>query len=116
MTGRGHGDPDGLKFRARYPNGYGPVVKDSIHSIFMAEGNRVRVRYGLDGKTLGFPDRAPAYRSNVREVLVHRTDRSYTYYLPLTASMGGKAVTAKALLCDGAHTEVSCDLWLCPRH
>ena len=47
-----------------------------------------------DGKTLGFPDRAPAYRSNVREVLVHRTDRSYTYYLPLTASMGGKAVAA----------------------
>ncbi len=70
----------------------------------------------MDGKALGFPDRAPAYQSNVWEFLVHRTDRNYTYYLPLTASMGGKTVTVKALLCDEAHTDLSCDVWLCPRH
>jgi hypothetical protein len=70
----------------------------------------------LDGERLGFPDRAPSYLSNVWEFVVSRTDRNYTYYLPLKASMAGKTLTVTALLCDEAHTDVVCDAWLCPAH
>ena len=65
---------------------------------------------------MGFPDRAPAYLSNVWEFVVRRCDRNYTYYLPLKASMSGKEITVRALLCDESHTDLDCDVWLCPRH
>jgi hypothetical protein len=70
----------------------------------------------MDGALMGFPDRAPAYSSNVWEFLVAPSDRNYTYYLPLKASMAGKTLTVTALLCDEAHTDVVCDAWLCPAH
>ncbi len=70
----------------------------------------------VDGKLVGFPDRAPAYRSNVWEFVVARSDRNYTYYLPLQASMAGKSIKVRALLCNEAHTELDCDVWLCPKH
>ncbi len=69
-----------------------------------------------DGQLMGFPDRAPAYLSNVWEFVVRRCDRNYTYYLPLKASMSGKEITVRALLCDESHTDLDCDVWLCPRH
>jgi len=70
----------------------------------------------VDGILLGFPDRAPAYHANVWEYRVIDTDRNYTYYLPLTAAMSGKEITIRVLLCDGEHTDLSCDVWLCPKH
>lgn len=70
----------------------------------------------IDGRQLGFPDRAPAYRSNVWEFAVRRTDRNYTYYLPLTADMAGKDVTVRILESNAVSEELACDLWLCPRH
>ena len=70
----------------------------------------------VDGRLLGFPDRAPAYISNVWEFCVRHADRNYTYYLPLNASMAGKQMTIRALFCDSEHTDVPCDVWLCPKH
>ena len=70
----------------------------------------------VDGHTVGFPDRAPAYKSNVWEFLVCTSDRNHTFYLPLQASLSGKEVRICALLCDGEHTEVDCRVWLCPKH
>jgi hypothetical protein len=196
-------DTDSAKIEILQKNCAMPVVKNSIHNIVMAEGDRVRVRYGLnghpiryfrlpapmdriysfrllkdgrevtlpspkasnlqapygakkpyamqevtvtlpealrdgdyiavalngvhgeegaycvaelDGETVGFPDRAPAYRSNVWEFVVARSDRNYTYYLPLQSSAAGKEITVKVLLCDREHTDLSCDVWPCPRH
>ena len=62
----------------------------------------------------GFPDRAPAYQSNVWEHLVTRRDRNHTYFLPLKKEDAGKRLTVTALLCDPAHTDVRCDAWLIP--
>ena len=70
----------------------------------------------VDGRPVGFPDRAPAYHANVWEFCVTHADRNYTYYLPLTADMSGKEVRICALLCDGKHTDLRCDVWLCPKH
>ena len=70
----------------------------------------------VDGRLIGFPDRAPAYHANVWEFCVTHSDRNYTYYLPLTAGMSGKEVRIRALLCNSEHTDLMCDVWLCPKH
>lgn len=70
----------------------------------------------VDGRLIGFPDRAPAYHANVWEFCVTHSDRNYTYYLPLTAGMSGKEVRIRALLCNSEHTDLTCDVWLCPKH
>lgn len=70
----------------------------------------------LDGQPMGFPDRAPAYQSNIWERSVCCRDRNYTYYLPLNPGMNGKTLTVRALFCNAEQTEVTCDLWRCPRH
>ena len=70
----------------------------------------------VDGKRMGFPDRAPAYQSNVWEFCVTHSDRNYTYYLPLTADLSGKEVCIRALLCDSEHIDLACDVWVCPGH
>ena len=97
-----------------------PEVKDgdyvavALNGIHGDEGAYCTAE--VDGRLLGFPDRAPAYLSNVWEFCVRHTDRNYTYYLPLDASMSGKQMTIRTLLCDGEHTDISCDVWLCPKH
>ncbi len=97
-----------------------PAVKDgdylavALNGIHGIEGAYCVAE--VDGRKVGFPDRAPAYQSNVWEFSVTHTDRNYTYYLPLDASMSGKPMTIRALLCDPDHTNISCDVWLCPKH
>ena len=45
--------------------------------------------FRIDGKAVGCPDRAPAYWANAWECRVRKTDKNYTYYLPLTEDMKG---------------------------
>ncbi|MBE6723733.1 MAG: hypothetical protein E7576_00845 [Ruminococcaceae bacterium] len=63
----------------------------------------------------GFPERAPAYQSNVWEHLVTRRDANHTFYLPLSPEDAGCRVTLTALFCDPEHTDARCDVWLCHR-
>jgi DNA polymerase-3 subunit alpha (Gram-positive type) len=42
------------------------------------------------GEPVGFPDRAPAYQSNVWEHLVRRGDANHTFYLPLAPCDSGR--------------------------
>ena len=97
-----------------------PAVQDGDYVAVALNG--VHGREGaycvaeVDGRLVGFPERAPAYNSNVWEFCVTHSDRNYTYYLPLTADMAGKELTLRVLLCDGDHTDLSCDVWLCPKH
>ncbi|MBR4749041.1 MAG: hypothetical protein IK083_05675 [Abditibacteriota bacterium] len=70
----------------------------------------------LEGRLLSFPDRAPAYRSNVWEHIVMTRDRNYTCYLPLSRDMSGKELRVYTLLRDPERRDVRCDLYLCPRH
>ena len=92
----------------------GDYVAVALNGICGEEG--VYCVAELDGKLLGFPDRAPAYRSNIWEFVVTRTNKNYTYYLPLTADMAGKALTLRVLLNNDAQDDLRCDVWLCPRH
>lgn len=50
--------------------------------------------FRVDGRSVGCPDRAPAYWANAWECRVKKTDKNYTYYLPLTEDMKGKKIDA----------------------
>ncbi len=69
-----------------------------------------------DGRLMGCPDRASAYRVNVWECRVTGRDRNYTYYLPLDKTMSGREITLYTLFCDEDKTDVRCDVYLCPKH
>jgi len=97
-----------------------PEVKDgdyiaaALEGIHGAEGAYCVAE--LDGALVGFPDRATAYRSNIWECKVMSRDSNYTYYLPLDKTMSGKQITVYTLFCDAEKTDVTCSLWLCPKH
>ena len=116
-------------FEARRPVGFletgialphdlkdGDYLAVAVNGVHGDEG--VYCTAEIDGIPVGFPDRAPAYRANMWEYVIRRTDRNYTYYLPLKREHAGKEITVRLLLCDETHPaeELSCDVWLCPKH
>ncbi|MBE6726073.1 MAG: hypothetical protein E7576_12940 [Ruminococcaceae bacterium] len=115
-------------FEARRPVGFletevtlpevkdGDVLAVAVNGVHGTEGAYCTAE--IDGVPVGFPDRAPAYLANMWEYVVRQTDRNYTYYLPLKQSQSGKTVTVRLLSCDGDHPaeNLSCDVWLCPKH
>jgi len=48
----------------------------------------------IDGEYVGCPDRASSFTSNTWEYQNAKSDRNYTYYLPLTPYMAGKKIEA----------------------
>jgi hypothetical protein len=63
------------------------VALDGTHGV---EG--AWVGFKIDGQYVGAPDRAPSFNSNVWEYKVGKSDKNYTYYLPLTEDMAGKKI------------------------
>lgn len=66
------------------------------------------------GQILGAPDRAPSFPSNVWEYYVRKTDRYYTYYIPVTKDMVERDISVWVLLFDSEHTGFVSDVYLCP--
>jgi hypothetical protein len=81
------------------------VALNGVHGV---EG--AWVGFKMDGRYIGSPDRAPSFASNVWEYRVEKTDKNYTYYLPLTEDMEGKKIEIYAL---GFNNEISIapDVW-----
>jgi hypothetical protein len=69
------------------------------------------VGFKVDGRYVGAPDRAPSFPSNVWEYMVKKTDKNYTYYLPLTPEMKGKKIEVYVL---GFNQDIAItpNLWL----
>jgi hypothetical protein len=63
------------------------VALDGTHGV---EG--AWVGFKIDGQYVGAPDRAPSFNSNVWEYQVAKSNKNYTYYLPLTEDMVGKKI------------------------
>jgi hypothetical protein len=82
------------------------VALDGTHGV---EG--AWVGFKIDGQYVGAPDRAPSFNSNVWEYQVAKSDKNYTYYLPLTEDMAGKKIEAYVL---GFNEDVSItpSVWL----
>jgi hypothetical protein len=65
------------------------------------------------GRTLchGAPNRAPSYPVNPWENGVPRTDRNYSYFIPVTPDMIGKPCEVVVLAFDPQHLDFKPDIW-----
>lgn len=69
----------------------------------------------IDGKSTGFPDRAPGYKANQWEHRVCSTDSNHTFFLPLKDEWQGKKITVRAIFCTD-RKDAECNVFLCDRH
>ena len=69
-----------------------------------------------DGKTMGFPERAPDYIACIWEHTVNTTEDNNTFFIPVDESFSQKKVTVKALFTDRDCTDVICNVYLCDKH
>lgn len=69
------------------PNSYLCVALNGIHGH---EGAYVAAK--VDGHLMGAPDRSPSYQSNMWEAPTGRSEKNYTYYIPLDHSVRGKPI------------------------
>lgn len=71
----------------------------------------------IDGKLYGFPERAPDYRANQWEHKVCTTDKNNTFFMELPSGLAGKKIGVYALVTCGGKTEnISCDVYISPKH
>lgn len=69
-----------------------------------------------NGKTLGFPERAPDYVACMWEHYVHTTDENNTFFIPVDESLSGCDVKVKVLFTDRDCEDCVCNVYLCDRH
>ena len=92
---------------ATAPGSYLTVACNGVHG---REGAWVALR--VDGRWVGAPQRAPSYPVNPWEYPVSRTDRNYSYFIPVTRDMLGKACEVVVLGFDSKNLDFKPDVWL----
>jgi hypothetical protein len=85
---------------------YLAVAINGVHGI---EGAYAAARIG--DKLVGAPDRAVSYPSNTWEHEVWRTDKNYTYYIPLDQSMEGQEMQVYVLGLNADWTDLNPEIW-----
>ncbi len=70
----------------------------------------------IDGKPVGFPDRAPSYKANQWEHRVTDCDKNNTFYLDLPQGLEGKKIKIHALFSSWNAHKCTCDVYLAPIH
>jgi len=66
----------------------------------------------IDGKLVGSSDRAPSFPSNAWEYPVTRSDRNYTYYIPLNEKQTGKNIEVYVMGYDKDNLNFKPELWI----
>ena len=66
----------------------------------------------VDGRWVGAPQRAPSYPVNPWEYPVSRTDRNYSYFVPVTPAMLDKTCEVVVLGFDSKNLDFKPDVWL----
>jgi hypothetical protein len=89
------------------PGSYLAVACNGIHG---REGAWAALR--VDGRLVGAPRRAPSYPVNPWEYPVSQTDRNYSYFIPVTPDMLGKACEVVVLAFDPQNLEFRPDVWV----
>ncbi|MHC4798376.1 MAG: alpha-amylase family protein [Planctomycetota bacterium] len=78
-------------------------------------------RHGVEGayaaikiadRYIGSPDRSPSFPSNVWEYPVRKSDRNYTYYVPLDKNMINKKIEAYVLGFNKDHLDFEPAIWV----
>ena len=70
----------------------------------------------IDGKSYGFPERAPAFSANMWEHYVHLTEENNTFFLPVDESVSGKRIKITALFTHESGKDIPCRVYLCDKH
>lgn len=89
------------------PGSYLAVACNGLHGV---EGAWVALR--VDGRIVGAPLRAPSFPVNPFENGVRKTDKNYTYFIPVTPEMIGRKCEVVVLGLDEAHLDFQPEVWL----
>lgn len=65
----------------------------------------------MGDRYIGAPDRAAAYPSNTWEYVNAKSDRGYTYYVPITPDMIGQPIDVYVLGYDRKHSDIHPVVW-----
>lgn len=89
------------------PNSYLCVALNGVHGT---EGAYVAAK--INGKLVGAPDRAQSYPSNTWEYINSRTNRNYTYYIPLDGSETGKEIEVFIIGFEKDFEDFNPEVWI----
>ena len=96
------------------PHREGAYIALGVNGDHGAEG--VSCTALLDGKLLGFPERAPSYKANVWEHRVCDEPLNNTFFFPLPENAAGKTIRLYASFSTDVGKECVCRAYLCDRH
>ena len=89
------------------PQSYLCVALNGVHGV---EGAYVAAK--IDGKLVGAPDRAQSYPSNTWEYVNSRSNKNYTYYIPLDGSETGKNIEIFVLGFEDEVIDFNPEVWI----
>lgn len=96
-----------FKLEEAAPGSYLAVACNGMHGV---EGAWMAMR--VDGEIVGAPLRAPSFPVNPFESGVRKTDKNYTYFIPVTDEMIGKDCEVVVLGLDPEHLDFQPEVWL----
>ncbi|MBQ3044413.1 MAG: hypothetical protein IJD49_00515 [Clostridia bacterium] len=70
----------------------------------------------INGKSVGFPRRAPDYKANQWEHCVCSTDKNNTFFLELPDGLQGEKIKVTALFSDRRKADAVCNVYVCDKH
>jgi hypothetical protein len=89
------------------PNSYLCIALNGIHGT---EGAYVAAK--IDGELRGAPDRAQSYQSNTWEYINSRSNRNYTYFIPLDGSETGKDIEVYIIGFEEEFEDFNPEVWI----
>ena len=88
-------------------NSYLSIALNGKHGY---EGAYVSAK--IDGKYVGAPDRALSFPSNTWEYVNAKSDRNYTYYIPMKKEYVGKKIEIFVMAYDKNNTSIKPEVWI----
>ncbi len=71
----------------------------------------------INGKLVGFPERAPDYKANQWEHCVCGSDKNNTFFAELPAGLSGQKIKVHVLFTRGGkYKDVTCNVYISPKH
>jgi hypothetical protein len=89
------------------PNSYLCIALNGLHGV---EGAYVAAL--VNGEFRGAPDRAQSFPSNTWEYINSRSDKNYTYYIPVDKEDEGKPIEIFVLGFDEEHLDFKPEVWI----
>jgi hypothetical protein len=88
-------------------NSYLAIALNGTHGL---EGATAAIH--VNGTYIGANDRSPSFPSNTWEYPVSRSEKNYTFYIPLSQKMIGKPIQAVVLALDKNNLDFTPEVWI----